>query len=62
MYINVGKLLSILLILVAILIILFGVVTFAFSQNATEQSSGTLAAIFGLLLLWFTMWLGRSKR
>lgn len=60
MYINVGKLFRILGYIVSISVILLGVVISALSHTAEEQSSGTLAAIFGLLLVWFVVWLGRE--
>lgn len=61
MYLNIGKLFRRLAMVMAVVILLLGAVTFAFSKTALEQSSGTLAAIFGLMLLWFTIWLDRSR-
>ena len=61
MYLNVGKLFRRLTMVVALIILSFGAVTFAYSKTALEQSSGTLAALFGLMLLWFTIWLDRSR-
>jgi ABC-type nickel/cobalt efflux system permease component RcnA len=60
MYINIGKILRRLSIVVGILVLVLGVIIFALSKTATEQSSGTLLALFGLMLLWFTIWLQRT--
>jgi multisubunit Na+/H+ antiporter MnhG subunit len=60
MYINIGKILRRLSIVVGILVLVLGVIIFALSKTATEQSSGTLLALFGLMLLWFIIWLQRT--
>lgn len=47
--------------LVAIIILIFGVVSFSLSLTVQDQIAGTLVALFGLQLFWFITWLSRGK-
>ena len=60
MYVDLGKLMRVAGFFVAGVIILLGVVVVFASKTADEQSSGTLMALFGLMLTWFIIWLGRD--
>lgn|GEM_PF-2904247 len=48
--------------LVGWIFVLFGVMVYvAGGRTATEQNGGVLVAILGLQLVWFLIWLRRSK-
>lgn len=60
MYVDLGKFFRIAGYLFGAAVLLLGVVLVVASKTADEQSAGTLTAIFGLLLTWFVVWLGRE--
>lgn len=62
MYIDIFKLLRVLLYLVGVFGIAIGLFLFVMSNTAQEQSVGIGAAQFGLLFVWFVAWIGRGSK
>lgn len=63
MYINIGKLLRFPLLLIAVIILGFGIYQFfqsGFTGTINQQIAATLVSIFGLQLLWFALWLAKK--
>lgn len=60
MYIDFSRAVQRVLGLFGFVVMIFGVILYSFSGTLAAQQVGGLTAIFGLLFLWFSIWLGRS--
>lgn len=60
MYVDIGKFIRVVGYLLGAAVMLLGVVLVIASKTADEQTAGTLTAVFGLMLAWFVVWLGRE--
>ncbi len=61
MYIDPKKLVSRLVKALAIIAILFGLLTYMFAVNVQQQTAAALTAIFGLQFLWYLQWRALHK-
>lgn len=61
MYIDFSKAVQRVMGLFGFVVMVFGIIVYSFSGTLQAQQVGGLTAIFGLLFLWFSVWLTRSS-
>jgi len=61
MYINLRKVSRIIGFILALLVLVFGVLTFVIAISIQEQIASALVAIFGLHLMWFILWVTKPR-
>lgn len=63
MYINIGKLLRLPVLIISFIVLGFGIFKFfeaGFNGTINQQIASTLVSMFGLQLLWFSLWIGKK--
>ena len=61
MYINLRKVSRIIGFILALLVLVFGVLTFVIAISIQEQITSALVSIFGLQLMWFILWVTKPR-